>query len=947
MVFFNTNTNVWRPLSIIFFMFMSCFSNASNIPNLDLNTDYKLRSVPSFHWADTSQTATPTEAKTKLLGGEPTNGYFMVPMTQASHWFAFTLTNTSDSVLKPSIHMKHPRANKVNLHYREQGQWVSQFNGTDIALKQRQVDNIGPAFNLTLDAHESQTFYLEMHTKLKLMRFDIQIGEAKNSASFGDIHFTIINIFIGAGILITLINTLLYWSFKKRVYLYYSAYLASFIASTFAINSFDLFFNWQLTDRSFLFISYHSMIIFFTLFIGEVLNTKQDMPWVETILKVSRWIAVAIAMATLVDGYYFSATLIAFLPVSVFCLGLTLYATFTGNTSANLLAIGIVMFLTGVTISNLVNLNIIASNGVTDHAHILGALAEIVMFSIAIFRRVIDLNTNLQTANSALLTISQDAKTLLEQTVSQRTQELYVAKEQAVRAKAKAVRAKAKAERANEARGRFLTTLNHEVRTPLNGILGMIEVLQKYQLPGDAKDHLVTLNSASQQLTKLVNNVLDFSKIDHGMLQLRPTRFNLRTLIEQVMGSFKQKAQSKSIIMEVNIDPKLEQYWQGDEQRIQQVLINLVGNAVKFTTRGGVYLNVTLHKEPFHDTPDQNSCALLFSVIDTGMGIAETELDCVFDAYHQVSQRPKQKESGTGLGLAISQQLAHAMGGHISVTSEINQGSQFDLILQLTQDFQASDTFKSLLPCIVDTTEMSDKSILIVDDSDINLKVAEAYLQSSGAHLTLFDNGQQALQYFRANRVDIALIDLQMPGVDGLEVSRQMRQIEQLLDGPRCSIVLHTADTRPEIMATATAAGVDQCLFKPYSQSQLMQTLGLSLAITSPSSSSSSSSKFKLTHDPILNDLRSDFFQQTNATLQQCVQHIEAHNSEKIGTDLHKLMGSTSLFGADRLHQTLIEMKGVVNSEKVDHASISQLIRLAQEQVQAYQEESESQLSLS
>ena len=942
MVFFNTNTNVWRPLSIIFFMFMSCFSNAGNIPNLDLNTDYKLRSVPSFHWADTSQTATPTEAKTKLLGGEPTNGYFMVPMTQASHWFAFTLTNTSDSVLKPSIHMKHPRANKVNLHYREQGQWVSQFNGTDIALKQRQVDNIGPAFNLTLDAHESQTFYLEMHTKLKLMRFDIKIGEAKNSASFGDIHFTIINIFIGAGVLITLINSLLYWSFKKRVYLYYSAYLASFIASTFAINSFDLFFNWQLTDRSFLFISYHSMIIFFTLFIGEVLNTKQDMPWVETILKVSRWIAVAIAMATLVDGYYFSATLIAFLPVSVFCLGLTLYATFTGNTSANLLAIGIVMFLTGVTISNLVNLNIIASNGVTDHAHIFGALAEIVMFSIAIFRRVIDLNTNLQSANTALLTISQDAKTLLEQTVSQRTQELYAAKEQAEHAKAKA-------ERANEARGRFLTTLNHEVRTPLNGILGMIEVLQKHQLPSDAKDHLVTLNSASQQLTKLVNNVLDFSKIDHGMLQLRPTRFNLRNLIEQVMGSFKQKAQSKSIIMEVNIDPKLEQYWHGDEHRIQQILINLVGNAVKFTTQGGVYLNVTLHKETFNDTPGRSSCALLFSIVDTGMGIAQTELDCVFDAYHQVSQRPKKNLPGTGLGLAISQQLAHAMGGNISVTSEINQGSQFDLILQLTQASQATDSPKPLLPCIVDTAEMSDKSILIVDDSDINLKVAEAYLQSSGAHLTLFDNGQQALQYFRANRVDIALIDLQMPDIDGLEVSRQMRQIEQLLDGPRCSIVLHTADTRPEIMATASAAGVDQCLFKPYSQSQLMQTLGLSLAITSPSSSSSSSSssKFKLTHDPILNDLRSDFFQQTNATLQQCAQHIEAHNSEKISADLHKLMGSTSLFGADRLHQTLIEMKGVVNSEKVDHASISQLIRLALEQIQAYQEESEGPLSLS
>ena len=176
-----------------------------------------------------------------------------MPLTEASHWFTFTLSNPTNQVLNPDVYIRQAYAHKVNLHYEHQGQWVSLLNGTDVALDQRQVNSLEPAFVLTLAPHQSQTFSLEMHSKIKLLPFDILQGDAKNSHSFRDMHFTLVKIFIGAGLLLSLINILMYLSLKDRVYIYYSAYALSFIGSSFVINSFDLLLGWQLEDRSFLF----------------------------------------------------------------------------------------------------------------------------------------------------------------------------------------------------------------------------------------------------------------------------------------------------------------------------------------------------------------------------------------------------------------------------------------------------------------------------------------------------------------------------------------------------------------------------------------------------------------------------------------------------------------------------------------------------------------------
>ena len=385
MAFFNINTPLWQQLSLILLLLISAASSASSIPNFNLTGDTNVSSITSLHWMDISKKSTPTEAKASLVDGDLVIGNFNIPLTDASHWFAVTLTNTTDHPLTPSLYMRQAYPNKVNLHYMQEGQWVTLLNGTDIALKKRQVDNLPPIFNLALDTQESQTFYLEVHSKIKLLMIDINLGEAQKSATLNSLHLTIIKIFLGAALIISLINTLMYWSFKDRIYIYYTAYVLSFISATFVINSFDLYFDWHMQDRNILFLTYHSMIIFISLFIAEVLQTERRMPWINFILRACRWLALVTAILTLVDGNYFSYTIIAFIPVSTFFLVILIYANLVGNSSANLLAIGVALFLSGIILSQLVNSGVVPVNVVTEHGNIIGSLAEMIIFSVALF----------------------------------------------------------------------------------------------------------------------------------------------------------------------------------------------------------------------------------------------------------------------------------------------------------------------------------------------------------------------------------------------------------------------------------------------------------------------------------------------------------------------------------------------------------------------------------
>ena len=903
MAFSNINAPLWQRLTFILFILISADSSASSIPNFNLADNIKASNLPSLHWMDISKTSTPTEAKTKLINGELIVGNFNIPLIDASHWFAVTLTNITDHPLTPSLYIRQAYPDQVNLHYMQEGQWISQLNGTDIALKKRQVDKLNPVFNLSLDAKQSQTFYLEVHSKIKLLMLDINLGEAKKSASLNSLHLTIVKVFIGAALIISLINMLMYWSFKDRVYIYYTAYILSFISATFVVNSFDLYFDWQMMDRNILFLTYHSMIIFISLFIGEVLQAKHRMPWINLILKVCRWLTVVIATLTIVDGNYFSYTIVAFIPISAFFLVILIYASLVGHPSANLLAIGISLFLSGIILTQLVSSGVVPANTITEHGGIIGALAEMIIFSVALFRRVVDLNT----ANTNLLSQTQDAKNKLEKTVIQRTEELNQAKQAA--------------EQANEARSDFFANVNHEMRTPLNGILGMIEVISQQQEKVISTRYLKTLKTASHQLSSLINNVLDHSKINHhAELEVQAINFNLLDLIGELEDIFLIMADDKGILLNLQLADGLSLGRQGDFIKLRQVLINLLGNAIKFTDSGQVELIIL--QGPLE-------ADLIFRVTDTGYGISEDQIEYIFNAYNQVSGIKNYGQSGTGLGLAISKQLSLIMGGTLQVKSELGEGTQFNLCLRLKPIIWRHKN-EAVKAHAIKAIDLSDKCILVVDDSEINQQVVNAFLSSSGITLIAAKNSQQALEVFKQGGIDVVLMDLHMGAVNGIEAIQNIRKFETNNKVEHCPIIMHTADTEENVLQQANRAGADHCLYKPYTQIQLLSILCDFFELDFDSQDIDA---VEVTN---MESVVNKFLEHSNISLKQCYSHIELGDFESLSQEIHQILGSCGVFGATSMYATLKKMENLLDENKQHPSALLLLLTTATEQLNMY-----------
>jgi len=731
-----------------------------------------------------------------------------------------------------------------------------------------------------------------------MSEYDHPIEDANNTA---------VKLFIGAALALALINALMYLSFRDIVFVYYIAYSLSFVAATMVIHSLDLNFDLPIQDRSYLFLSYHCMIIFLSLFVSTALQTKQFMPRVEIFLVFCRWLAVAMAVATLIDGRFFSYTLIAFFPVSVAMLGIITYAYFKGIPSANLLALGVGFFLIGVISSYMVNNALIPSNMITDRGQLIGSIAEMVLFSIALFRKVLTLNEDKHAANQALLMHSEQAKAVLESTVIERTKELNLAK--------------LEAEQANHARGEFFATINHEMRTPLNGILGMIEVLYQQKDQTTSARHLKTLKSASQQLSSLINNVLDLSKIDHNTnLEVQTVDFNLLDLVDELEDIFVTMANDKDIELNLRITDTQTLGRQGDYAKLRQILVNLIGNAVKFTEHGSVNLEVSAG-----DKPDQ----LVFSVMDTGSRMEPEQLRNIFTAYHQLPRKDGHSYSGTGLGLAIAKNLTSVMGGTLNVESKLGQGTRFNLKLNLKSiDLQSSNNTDHQHP--LKTVNLSDKCILVVDDSAINQQVVEAFLASSGITLIAVKDGQKAIDRYQQGDIDIVLMDFQMHPINGIVATRGIRDFETQHKIEHCPIILHTADTRPEVLQEANQAGADHCLYKPYTQIQLLSLICDFFEV-------------EFNGDEIDTvDVKSEqllinkFLDHCHTSFNQCTQHMEQHDFDALGQEIHQMLGSCGVFGATSMYDTLQQIETLLNQNQQEPAPIEQLLSTAKEQLQLY-----------
>jgi len=696
-------------------------------------------------------------------------------LSSAAIWLRFQINNPRNTDQIRLLEISYPLLDYIELYQVDaQGHYKLKQAGDRYAFSQRDIKHPNFIFKLTFPAHQTQFIYLRVRTAGSVS-IPLTFWHPISFVEYTRHDALLAGIYFGVMIAMFLSNLFLFLLIRERSYFYYTLFIAVFGLSLFTMKGYAFQYLWPdqilWANRSVLLLFCLS-VMFMVQFSRHFLNLSVLYRRIDTALQILVAFILVACFAVLfmdyADATHLTALVGAFtfvlFPIGILCLR-------HGQRSAYYYVLAWTIIPISALLFGLENLGLLALGTMGLWSLQLGSAIGVIVLSLGLGDKIRQMKI----------------------------------KEKRFKHDMAATEAMA------QAKSEFLATMSHEIRTPMNGVIGMTSLLADTELSREQHEFVETIRSSGESLLTIINDILDYSRIDAGKMTLENQAFNLRLCIEDVLDLLAAQASEKDLELIYQFDPQVPESIVADATRLRQILTNLVGNAIKFTSQGEVLVKISQLDNP-------RGLTLLFEVEDTGIGIPPERIHRLFKPFSQVDSSINRRFGGTGLGLAICARLVAAMGGSIQVESHIGQGSRFYFSIEtLMADTLSSDSQHIKLVLL------RNKRVLIVDDNKTNRHILSLQCKHWGIDSLAVESGSAALSCLqRGEKFDFGIIDMQMPGMDGLMLGARIRRRYSHTQLP---LIMLSSIGKPDIPEDLPEHIFSVYLSKPVRQSQLLDTI--------------------------------------------------------------------------------------------------------------------------